>query len=100
VLKVRNISKQIPFCVPFESINNENENDFEHFIIFCECMKTSFSPVERTVLFCTIVLKVSKQLQIAFKAAFLQKLEEDICSRDSCACSDDEIHGPSNSLIQ
>ena len=38
MLKVRNISKQIPFCVPFESINNENEKkiDFEHFIIFCE----------------------------------------------------------------
>ena len=67
-------------------------------------MKTFFSPVERTVLFCTmantIVLKVSKQLQIAFEAAFLEELEEDICSRDSCGYSDNEIHGPSNSLIQ
>ena len=39
-----------------------------------------FSPVERTVLFCTmantIVLKVSKQLQIAFEAAFLEELEK------------------------
>ena len=63
-----------------------------------------FSPVERTVLFCTmantIVLKVSKQLQIAFEAAFLEELEKEICSRDSCGYSNNEIHGPSNSLIQ
>ena len=48
----------------------------------------------------TIVLKVSKQLQIAFEAAFLEELEKEICSRDSCGYSNNEIHGPSNSLIQ